>query len=148
MEFGPDRQDDDERLVAQFLQGDESAFDGLVTRHRQGVYRLAYRLLGNHEEADDVSQEAFLRAYRALPGFRGDASFRTWITRIVINLALSARRARIATVAIESTAAPKGEPAGPEATLKREVRLAVGGLPRRQRQVLVLKGYAGVKFAG
>src|SRR3989442_15872691 len=147
MEVGPESQDSDGELVARYLRGDGSAFDALVLRHRLAVYRVAYRLLGSHEEADDVSREAFLGAYRALPGFRGDASFRTWITRIVINRALSARRARIATVPIESAAAPKGEPAGPEATLKREVRLAVGGLPRRQRQVLVLKVYEGMKFA-
>src|SRR2546426_24744 len=108
MEVGRDSQDSDGELVARYLRGDGSAFDELVLRHRLAVYRLAYRLLGNHEEADDVSQEAFLRAYRALPGFRGDASFRTWITRIVINLALSARRARIATVP-KAGVAPEAE---------------------------------------
>src|SRR3989442_7679989 len=93
------------------------------------------------------SQEAFLRAYRGLPGFRGDASFRTWITRIAINLALSARRARFAAVPIENAAAPKEAAAGPEAALRREVRLAVGGLPPRQRQGLILKVYEGMQFA-
>src|SRR3989442_15765877 len=101
MEVGPESQDSDGELVARYLRGDGSAFDALVLRHRLAVYRVAYRLLGSHEEADDVSQEAFLRAYRALPGFRGDASFRTWITRIAINLALSARRARVATVPLD-----------------------------------------------
>ena len=147
MEVGRDSQDSDGELVARYLRGDGSAFDELVLRHRLAVYRLAYRLLGNHEEADDVSQEAFLRAFRALPGFRGDASFRTWITRIVINLALSARRGRVTTVPIEKAAPPKEEAAGPEAALRREVRLAVRDLPRRQRQVLVLKVYEGMKFA-
>src|SRR6058998_1256845 len=140
MEVGPESQGSDGELVARYLRGDGSAFDALVLRHRLAVYRVAYRLLGSHEEADDVSQEAFLRAYRALPGFRGDASFRTWITRIVINLALSARRARVTTVPIEKAA-------GPEAALRREVRLAVRDLPRRQRQVLILKVYEGMKFA-
>jgi RNA polymerase sigma-70 factor (ECF subfamily) len=147
MEVGPERQDSDGKLVARFLQGDGSAFDELVLRHRRAVYRLAYRLLRNHEEADDVSQEAFLRAYRALPGFRGDATFRTWITRIVINLALSARHPRVATVPIEEAPAPKEDPSGEETVLKREVRRAVGDLPPRQRQVLVLKVYEGMKFA-
>ena len=146
MEFGPDRQDDDERLVARFLQGDESAFDGLVTRHRQGVYRLAYRLLGRHEEADDVSQEAFLRVYRGLRGFRGDATFRTWITRIVINLALSVRRGQATTVPLEDAPEPRSDADGPHAALRHQVRTAVGGLPPRQRQVLVLKVYEGMKF--
>src|SRR6058998_2564545 len=139
MEVGPESQGSDGELVARYLRGDGSAFDALVLRHRLAVYRVAYRLLGNHEDADDVSQEAFLRAYRALPGFRGEASFRTWITRIVINLALNARRTRLMTVPIEETTAPPGGPSGPETALRNEVRRAVGGLPRRQRQVLILK---------
>jgi len=147
MEVGPEGQDTDGRLVARFLHGDGSAFDELVLRHRLPVYRLAYRLLGNHEEADDVSQEAFMRAFRALSGFRGDATFRTWITRIVINLALNARRARSASVPLEEAPALQEEPSGPEAALRREIRLAVGRLPRRQRQVLILKVYEGMKFA-
>jgi len=146
MQVGPDRQDPDGRLVARFLQGDGSAFDELVLRHRVAVYRLAYRLLGNHSEADDVSQEAFLRAYRALPRFRGDATFRTWITRIVLNLAQGARHARRATVSIEEASVAVGGPTAPDAALRREVRRAVCGLPPRQRQVLVLKVYEGMKF--
>jgi RNA polymerase sigma-70 factor, ECF subfamily len=146
MQVGPERQDDDGRLVARFLQGEESAFDELVLRHRLRVYRLAYRLLGNHSEADDVSQEAFLRAYRGLPGFRGEATFRTWITRIVLNLAQRARHARLATVSIEESAVQGGHAAAQDAVLKHEVRSAVSGLPPRQRQVLVLKVYEGMKF--
>lgn len=147
MEFGPDPQDGDGAFVARFLGGDESAFDELVRRHRRAVYRLAYRLLGNHEEADDVSQEAFLRAYRALRGFRGDSSFRTWISRIAINLSLSARQVRAPVVPIQEMPAPGSEAAGPEAALRKEVRRAVDGLPPRQRQVLVLKVYEGMKFS-
>jgi len=146
MEVGPDRQETDERLVARFVQGDESAFDDLVVRHRQGVYRLAYRLLGSHEEADDVAQEAFLRAYRGLRGFRGEATFRTWLTRIVINLAIGARRGRTPSVPLETVPEPRRDADGPDAALRRQVRRAVGGLPRRQRQVLVLKVYEGMKF--
>src|SRR5256885_10961138 len=146
MQVGPDRQDPDGRLVARFLQGDGSAFDELVLRHRVAVYRLAYRLLGNHAEADDVSQEAFLRAYRGLPRFRGDASFRTWITRIVLNLAQGARRVRRSTVTIEEAPLAGGGSAAPDGTLRREGRRAVSGLPPRPRQVLGLKGYEGVKF--
>jgi RNA polymerase sigma-70 factor (ECF subfamily) len=147
MDVGLGRQDSDGEVVARCLRGDRSAFDELVLRHRQTVYRLAYRLLGNHPEADDVSQEAFLRAFRALPGFRGDATFRTWITRIVINLAQNARHARVAVEPIDKACAREGQPAGPDAVLRREIRLAVGGLPRRQRQVLILRVYEGMKFA-
>src|SRR2546428_13466785 len=100
MQVGSDSQDSDGELVARYLRGDGSAFDELVLRHRLAVYRLAYRPLGNHEEADDVSQEAVLRAYPAPPGFRGDARLCPSITRILINLALNARRPRSATVTI------------------------------------------------
>src|SRR5437867_4175743 len=129
MELGPEGPDSDGQLVARFLRGDGAAFDELVLRHRLVVYRLAFRLLRNHEEADDVSQEAFLRAYRALPGFRGDATFRTWITRIVINLALSARHARVTIVPLEEAPLPRTDASGPDVALRREVRRAVGGLP-------------------
>jgi RNA polymerase sigma-70 factor (ECF subfamily) len=146
MQVGPDRQDDDESLVARVRQGDGQAFDQLVLRHRAAVYRLAYRLLGNHAEADDVSQEAFLRAYLGLRGFRGDATFRTWVTRIVLNLAQSARRARKPTVPVDEAPVQAGNATAPDSALKREVRRAVSGLPPRQRQVLVLKIYEGMKF--
>jgi len=146
MQVGPERQDDDERLVARALQGDASAFDELVLRHRVAVYRLAYRLLGNHAEADDVSQETFLRAYRGLRGYRGEATFRTWITRIVLNLAQSARRARRSSRPVEDAPLPVEEPSAPDTTLRHQVRRAVSGLPPRQRQVLVLKVYEGMKF--
>jgi DNA-directed RNA polymerase specialized sigma24 family protein len=94
MEAAAGRSDSDEALVSRFQQGDASAFDELARRHRRAVYRLAYRLLGTHDEADDVSQEVFLRVYRGLRRFRGESSFRTWIVRIVLNLTRSARRAR------------------------------------------------------
>ena len=146
MQADPELRDSDDVLVARFLQGDERAFDLLVERHRVAIYRLAYRFLGSHEEADDVSQEAFLRAYRSLHGFRGEASFRTWITRIAINLALKARRSRRATVPLLDAHAMSCGPVGPEAALKSQVRQAVGDLPPRQRQVLLLKVYEGMKF--
>ncbi len=146
MEVGPDRQETDEQLVARFVQGDEPAFDDLVVRHRLGVYRLAYRMLGSHEEADDVAQEAFLRAYRGLRRFRGEATFRTWLTRIVINLALGVRRGRAPSVPLEAAPEARQDADGPDTALRRQVRRAVGGLPPRQRQVLILKVYEGMKF--
>jgi RNA polymerase sigma-70 factor (ECF subfamily) len=146
MQADPDTRDSDEVLVARFLRGDEAAFDLLVARHRVAIYRLGFRFLGCHEEADDLAQEAFMRAYRSLRGFRGEASFRTWLTRIAINLALKARRSRRATVALEDAPEMQSAAAGPDAALKRQVRQAVGGLPPRQRQILLLKVYEGMKF--
>ncbi len=138
----------DERLVARFRKGEAAAFDALVVRHRAGIYRLAYRLLGTHEDADDLAQEAFLRAYRSLARFRGESSFRTWMTRILINLAINARRSRRPTAPLdEAVTATSSAAEGTEATLRSQVRHAVGQLPRRQRQILMLKVYGEMKFS-
>jgi RNA polymerase sigma-70 factor (ECF subfamily) len=153
MEASPGHPDSDERLVARFQGGDESAFDELVVRHRRAVYALARRLTGGHAEADDLSQEAFLRAYRGLRRFRGEAGFGTWMTRIVVNLALSARRTARRELPFEAAGAegpsggPGGGPGGPaDATLRRQVRRAVGRLAPRQMQVVMLKVYQGMTF--
>lgn len=146
MEDAPEGPDSDAILVARFRDGDEAAFDTLVGRHRGAIYRLAHRLGGGHAEADDLTQEAFLRAYRALPRFRGAASFRTWITRIAINVAINARHAREPALPLDEAGAIAAGPAGPDVLLRRQVRKAVADLPRRQREVLVLKTYAGLTF--
>ncbi len=148
MDSAPGRPESDAELVARFKGGDESAYDGLVARHRMAIYRIAFRLTGRHEEADDLAQEAFLRAYRALARFRGESTFRTWITRIAINLAHDARLAHRATMPLEAARGlhASGD-GGHEAALKGQVREAVLGLPPRQRQVLVLKVYEGMKFS-
>ena len=80
----PERDPDLDVLEA-FRGGNPGAFDLLVTRHQGRVYRLAYRLLGDREAALDAAQEAFVKAWKALPRFKGDARFSTWLTRITIN---------------------------------------------------------------
>lgn len=142
-----DRSPDDEDLVRAFQGGDEASFDTLVRRHREVVYRVAWRLTGSHAEADDLAQEAFLRAYRSLGGFRGESTFRTWIVRIVINLALTSRQSRRSSVPVEDVPSLHvGGPGADHAVLRAEIRAAVDRLPRRQRQVLCLKVYEGMKF--
>jgi RNA polymerase sigma-70 factor (ECF subfamily) len=80
---------DEQRLVAQAQQGDSAAFEALVNLHAHHVYNLALRVIRHPEEAEDLSQEAFLRAWRGLAHFRGEAQFSTWLYRIVINLCYS-----------------------------------------------------------
>jgi RNA polymerase sigma-70 factor (ECF subfamily) len=77
---------DDRSLVRRAQRGDQEAFGVLVARHQRYVYNLAYRLLREVGEAEDLAQEAFLRAWRGLGGFRGEAKFTTWLYRIVTNL--------------------------------------------------------------
>src|SRR5690349_15593916 len=82
------------RLVARAQAGDEAAFRALVEVHQDRAYGLALRIVGRAEDAEEVAQDAFVRAWRALPTFRGEAAFGTWLHRIVSRLALD-RRARI-----------------------------------------------------
>lgn len=85
----------DEELVARAREGDRPAFAHLVDRHRVSVFNLTLRILGNREDAEEAAQDAFVRAFRSLDRFRGDARFATWLYRIAVNVSLSsARRSR------------------------------------------------------
>jgi RNA polymerase sigma-70 factor (ECF subfamily) len=79
----------DAELVTRARRGDEAAFEQLVLRHQRYVFNLAYRVLGDYAEAEDATQEAFVRVWRGLSGFRGQARFTTWLYRIVHNLCLN-----------------------------------------------------------
>ena len=86
--------DDDAALVAACLDGRHDAFDVIVERHRRSVYQVCYRFVGNHEDASDLSQEAFLRAWRGLKNFKGEAALSTWLYRIAVNVCLNRVGAR------------------------------------------------------
>ena len=79
-------------LVRKSQLGDKSAFEQLVIRHQDLVFSLAYKLTGNREMANDVAQEAFIRAWKAIEKFRGDSTFSTWIYRITVNTAWTLRK--------------------------------------------------------
>ena len=78
----------DERLVQSCQAGDSTAFDCLARRHQKLVFRLIYRIVGKDADIEDIAQEVFLRAYKGLDKFRGDAAFSTWLTRITVNYCL------------------------------------------------------------
>jgi RNA polymerase sigma-70 factor (ECF subfamily) len=82
------------RLVAQAKAGEPQAFDALVRRYRKRIFAFALHLSGSESEADDIVQDVFLRAYRALDQFEGKSEFFTWVYRLTLNRALDARRAR------------------------------------------------------
>jgi RNA polymerase sigma-70 factor, ECF subfamily len=126
-------------------RGEREAFDRLVLRYQRDVYRLCYRYVNNHEDANDLAQEVFLRAWRAIPRFRGESSFSTWLYRIAVNACLNFRAARRppAQELPEGLADPV---AGPDSRAEsddeaRRVRAAVARLPERQRATLILKVY-------
>jgi len=86
----------EQELIARAKSGNSNAFDELIKMHQEKVFRLAYRMLDNRDDALDVVQETFSRAYRSLKSFRGESSFKSWVTRIATNLCISRyRRKRI-----------------------------------------------------
>jgi RNA polymerase sigma-70 factor (ECF subfamily) len=85
-------EDDDDDDLERARGGDREAFSRLIRRHQRRVYAAALHILGNHSDADDATQEAFVRAYRGLAGFDGRADFSTWLYRITVNTALNALR--------------------------------------------------------
>ena len=139
---------DDASLVAASVAGDRAAFDVIVERHRRAVYQVCYRFVSNHEDASDLSQEAFVRAWRGLKNFKGQSALSTWLYRIAVNVCLNRVSAkRPVTEPIESGEAfedTRTEDA--RATLMREeramaVRAAIAGLPKKQRATLILRTY-------
>src|SRR5262245_11480592 len=80
---------DDAALAALSVSGSREAFDVIVERHRRAVYQVCYRFVNNHEDASDLSQEAFVRAWRGLGTFHGQAALSTWLYRIAVNLCVS-----------------------------------------------------------
>lgn len=138
---------DDAALVAAAQRGDTAAFDQLVTRHRRSVYQVCYRFVPHHDDAADLTQDTFVRAWKALGRFRGQARFSTWIYRIAVNVSLN--RVSLKTPAAESAdfdlVADTHTPAPGQALAARErqaeVRRAVQSLPPRQREALILRTY-------
>jgi RNA polymerase sigma-70 factor (ECF subfamily) len=84
----------DEQLVKKCLQGDSQAFEELAIKYQNKIYALSYRYMGNEEDAYDMAQEAFIKAYRSLRSFKGDSSFGTWMYRIATNVCLDELRRR------------------------------------------------------
>lgn len=136
---------DEREAVLACLRGEREAFDLLVARHQRDVYQLCYRYVGNHEDAHDMAQEAFLKAYRGLKSFRGDSAFSTWLYRIAVNTCLNFRAARRTAVVAVLDELPYGGEAAGERLVRRErerqVREAVERLPEKQRATLILKIY-------
>lgn len=143
-------------LITRAQQGDRGAFAALVRTHQDEVYTLARRLVGDPHLASDVAQEALIRAWKALPDFRGDARLSTWLHRITVNTAWThksrARRHSGAPIdeAVEVAALPGSdhpEHAGEMLELRGRLRHALDRLPVSLRQVVVLKNVYGWSHA-
>lgn len=145
---------DEGAAVARATAGDRGAFESLYRRHVARVYGAIWRLVGGqHARAEELTQEAFIRAWQALPQFRGESGFGTWLYRVAVNTAMMDLRARsggvdreVDDIALEHAAAPSRS-AGTELDLAR----AVASLPPRARAVLVLfdiEGWSHEEIAG
>ena len=138
---------DEQQLVEACLAGREGAFDLVVERHRRSVYQLCYRFVGNHEDASDLSQEVFLRAYRGLKNFRGGSSLATWLYRIGVNVCLN--KVTVKKPITEDIDARQHVDMLHESQVDRvlreeravKVRAAIAQLPPKQRATLVLRMY-------
>jgi len=149
----------DEELVARSREGDLDSFNQLVMRWERPIYALAYRVIGREEDARDVAQETFLRAFRALGGFKGQAKFSSWLYRITLNLCRDwIRRQRrtpvaqapegvdLVELASEATPSESIEDLVSRREMSRAVARAMALLPEEQRTAIILKEYHGLTF--
>ena len=152
--------DEESRLVKAAANGSESAFEALVTENQKLVYNVALKLTGNSEDALDVSQETFLKAYRNLSAFRFESRFSAWLYRLAYNASMDLLKKRRSTVSLtaedeegeerELTVADAA--LTPEESLEREemrraVREAVARLPEDKREIIVMREFSGMSYS-
>jgi RNA polymerase sigma-70 factor, ECF subfamily len=143
--------DPDRELVERFQAGERIAFDQLVRRHQKGVWYLVRRYVKRDADASDVTQQAFVRAFRGLVSFRGSATVRSWLYRIAINCALTwlrdHRREEPTEIAEDALVAPNEATArliGGEQGVR--LRAAIAELPPKQKLVLELRVFDDLSF--
>ena len=140
-------QADDRALVAAFVAGRREAFDLIVVRHRRAVYQVCYRFVGNHEDASDLAQDVFVRAFRGLRNFKGDSALGTWLYRVAVNVSLNRVASKRPVIEpIESAQHVDANTADPlEDVVRGEqaiaVRRAIRKLPPKQQATLILRAY-------
>ena len=140
---------EDAQLVDRARAGDRKAFSELVRRHQTAVYRICYRVLGNLQDAEDATQEAFIRAYERLHSFQGRSAFKTWMTRLAVNVSLNALdRRRGLERLVEEHKAPG---LGPETEALRseaveELHRALQQLQPNHRVAVVLRDLEGLGY--
>lgn len=149
------------QIIAKVLDGDTDAFEALVNDQKKVVFNLALRMLGNEEDAYDISQDAFLKAYTNLSGFRGDCKFSSWLYKLTTNLCLDFIRKRnrhkVVSLVYEDEDGEAEYPEIPDESfspevlteqkqLRESVQKGLGQLPEQQRQILVLREIGGLRY--
>jgi len=159
-EPGPAPAADERDLIDRCIAGDTSAFEPLVERYRQRVWRLAYQILRDREDAWDCAQEAFVRAFHSLASFRGQSAFYTWLFRITVNVATDRQRARGAQARAfgaervpeeewgRTTPDPGGGPdkVAAQSEQRRRIREALDALPPKARAIIMLSDVEGLSY--
>ena len=151
----------EKELISRAQKGDQDAFGQLVLAHQNKVFTLCVHMMGSREEAEDMAQEAFLKAWRSLDSFHGESSFATWMHRLTTNLCLDhlrkqTRRQNISVaVSLDDEEAAFTEPADPGSDPQRElekrerqraVEKALRGLPEHHRRALVMREVSGLSY--
>ena len=146
--------DEDKILVSQSRKGDPAAFEALIRTHQRMIHSLTFRMTGSLADAEDLAQEAFIRAYRQLDSYQGTAKFSSWLYRIAVNACLNwrhreTRRGQVHAGWAESNDALRPEPESPsgEDAPARAVQAALLKLPAKQRAAIVLTVYDGHNHA-
>ncbi len=147
-------QSDELQLIEDFKKGNEQAFNLLVHRYKEKVYWIVRRLLPDHDEADDVTQNVFIKVYQSLSSFKGDSSFYTWVYRIAVNLSLNEiRRKKLRkTFSMDDElhqyrspdALPSEQMEKDERT--QQIRDAIELLPEKQKKVFLLRYYEELPY--
>lgn len=150
---------DDKTLVSMVLKGRSSAFEDLLKKYHDRVYRLAFRLLGNTQDAEDVIQDVFTQVYLSLKSFKGNSSFYTWLFRITYNVSITHRRKRKNVISLQTGQGTDSAPeialasdgSAPDLNLDREenkalVEKALGMLSIEHRACLIFKEVEGLSY--
>lgn len=153
--------DDVKKLVRQAQKGDTAAFEQLVTVYQDRIYGLTFHLTGNHADAQDLAQEAFVKAYYAIKGFRNEADFGTWLHRITVNVWINIKRRQRPTVSLDEPVNTQNggevqrelaatvdtpEEAAERRELRDRIREALMELSAEHRAVLVLREMQGYTY--
>jgi RNA polymerase sigma-70 factor (ECF subfamily) len=138
-------------LIRRAQHGNTDAFGQLVTQYQQAVYNIAYRLIGNRQEAEDVAQEAFIKTYQALDRFDAQRPFTPWLYRIATNTALNRIKRRRPEIELDEEVAPASATPNPEAqAITAEtaewLRAAIADLPPNYRAAIELRHFQGLSY--
>ena len=137
----------DNELLGQFLDGDESAFKELVSRHQHNLYRFVWRQVGNHDDTSDICQASFIQVYKKASQFQGRAAFKSWLYKIAINLSKNHHRSKarqriddnIEPETIEMTSADSGWDNVLNKENKARIKSVISRLPEKQRLTIQLR---------